>query len=400
MITTGFNISEDFQNTLDVAERFIREEVYPLEIELVEVKFSELVPKLNKYREKVKEMGLWAPQIHKEYGGMGLSLVEFGMLSEYLGKSPLGHYLFNCQAPDSGNMEILIKYGTEEQKEKYLIPLVSGKIRSCFSMVEPENPGSNPTWLGTTAEKEDQNYIINGHKWFTTSADGAAFSIVMAVTNPDNQKHKRASMIIVPTDNPGFNFIKNIPVMGYSGTDWMSHGEIKYENCKVPISNLLGPESEGFTIAQDRLGPGRIHHCMRWIGISERAFDLMCQYAVDREVAPGRNLASQQTVQNWIAESRAEINASRLMVLDTANKIEKYGSYASRDEISLIKFYVANMMLRVVDRSIQVHGALGMTSYTPLATWYSHERAARIYDGPDEVHKRSVSRRILARYQK
>ncbi|MCE7735087.1 MAG: acyl-CoA dehydrogenase [Candidatus Heimdallarchaeota archaeon] len=400
MITTGFNISEEFQHILDTTERFIREEVYPLEKELVQVKFSELVPKLKKYRDKVKDMGLWAPQIHKEYGGMGLSLVEFGMMSEYLGKSPLGHYLFNCQAPDSGNMEILIKYGTEEQKEKYLIPLVSGEIRSCFSMVEPENPGSNPTWLGTTAEKEGQNYIINGHKWFSTSADGAAFSIVMAVTNPDNQKHKQASMIIVPTDNPGYNFIKNIPVMGHSGTDWMSHGEIKYENCKVPISNLLGPESQGFTIAQDRLGPGRIHHCMRWIGISERAFDLMCQYAVDREVAPGKNLASQQTVQNWIAESRAEINASRLMVLDTADKIEKYGSYASRDEISLIKFHVANMMLKVVDRSIQVHGALGMTSYTPLATWYSHERAARIYDGPDEVHKRSVSRRILARYQK
>lgn len=393
-------MSQKFQSILEEVGEFITKKAIPLEAQFAGKSFREMLPTLNNLRKEVKGLGLWLPQIPKKYGGLGLTLLEHGILSEELGRSPWGHYLFNCQAPDAGNMEILIEYGTDEQKEKYLMPLLSGNIRSCFSIVEPDCPGSNPTWIETTAEKDGEDYVINGHKWFTSSADGAAFAIVMAVTNPEQEKrHFKASQIIVPTDTPGFNLVRNIPVMGHVGEAWASHGEIKYDNCRVPQKYRLGDEGMGFVIAQQRLGPGRIHHCMRWLGICERAFDLMCRRAVDREVAPGRTLAIQQTIRNWIAESRAEINAARLLVLDTAHKIDAEGVYAARIDISLIKFFVANTLQRVLDRAIQVHGALGMTNQTPLGLWYALERGARIYDGPDEVHKFSVAKRILSQYE-
>ena len=246
---------------------------------------------------------------------------------------------------------------------------------------------------------DGDDYVINGHKWFTSAAEGAAFAIVMAITNPQAERHSRASQIIVPLDAPGVELVRNISVMGEVGSGWASHAELRYTNVRVPQANLLGPEGQGFAIAQERLGPGRIHHCMRWLGICERALDLMCRYAVHRELAPGRVLADQQTIQNWVAESRAEINAARLMVLDAARQIDVRGQYAARDEVSLIKFYVAGVLQRVLDRALQTHGGLGMTDDTPLAYWYRHERAARIYDGADEVHKASVARRILRGYQ-
>ncbi len=392
------DISPELEMILRAIREFVREEVMPLERPFLSRDYNTLDPLLAQARAKAKSLGLWLPQIPQEYGGMGLSLVEYGLVSEILGQTPLGHYVFNCQAPDAGNMEILIEYGTKAQQEQYLMPLLRGEIRSCFSMTEPENPGSNPTWLSCTAVKEGSDYLINGQKWFTSSADGAAFAIVMAVTHPAASKHLRASQIIVPLDTAGVTLVRNISVMGEKGQGWASHSEITYDNARVPQKNLLGREGEGFAIAQQRLGPGRIHHCMRWIGICERAFDEMCRYANLRQVAPGRLLAQQQTIQNWVAESRAEINAARLMVLDAASKIDRAGSYAAREEISLIKFYVAGVLQRVLDRAIQTHGALGMTDELPLAFWYSHERAARIYDGPDEVHKRSVARRILGRY--
>ncbi len=380
--------------------RFVQEELIPLEHAFLNRPFRELLPTLQAKRQQVKEMGLWAPHLPQEYGGLGLSLTQFARVSEELGRTPLGHYVFNCQAPDIGNMELLLEHGTPEQKERWLLPLARGEIRSCFSMTEPEHAGSNPTWLSTTAVKDGGDYVINGHKWYTTSADGAAFAIVMAVTNPEaGNRHQRASQIIVPTETPGFKLVRNISVMGHTGEDFFSHGEIVYENVRVPQSNRIGAEGEGFALAQQRLGPGRIHHCMRWIGICERAFDMMCSYAVKRELAPGRALADQEAIQMWVAESRAEIDAARLLVLETARKIDARGSYAARDDISLIKFYVANVLQRVLDRALQVHGGLGMTDDTPLAYWYSHERAARIYDGPDEVHKWSVARRILGRYR-
>jgi len=391
-----FTVPERVQTILEMVRDFMKREVFPLEPTLRHKSFAELVPELRERRRKVQQMGLFAPHIPEEQGGAGLSLSEFAFLSEELGKSPLGHYVFNCQAPDVGNMEILMLHGTDAQKERFLEPLVRGEIRSCFTMTEPEFAGSNPVWMGTTARKEGDEWVINGHKWFASSVDGAAFAICMAVTAPEAQSsYMGSSMIIVPTDTPGFEHICNISVMGDRGSDYASHAEVSYQQCRVPLANLLGGEGMGFAIAQERLGPGRIHHCMRWIGICERAFDMMCSYAATRELAPGKPLGTRQTIQNWIAESRAEINAARLSVLHAAWKIDAEGAYAAREEISLIKFMVAGVLQRVLDRAIQTHGALGMTDDTPLAYWYAHERAARIYDGPDEVHKTVVARRIL-----
>ena len=395
-----FSIPKSTQSMMRVIRDFVEKEVIPLEREFLNASFTEMLPTLAAKREKAKEMGLWAPAIPEDLGGGGLSLVEFAHVSEELGRSPLGHYLCNCQAPDIANMEILIQHGTEEQKERYLMPLIRGEIRSCFSMTEPGYPGSNPTWMGTTALKDDADYVINGEKWFTTAADGATFTIVMAITNPEvESRYLRASMIIVPMDTPGLTLVRNTSVMGEVGSDYASHGEITFENCRVPQTNLLGMEGTGFVMAQERLGPGRIHHCMRWIGICERSFDLMCSWSAMRHTAPDKTLSSRQIVQTWIAESRAEIDAARLMVLKTAWKIDREGSSESRVEISTIKFFVAGVLQRVLDRAIQAHGGMGVTDNLPLAYWYRHERAARIYDGPDEVHKIVVARRILREYE-
>jgi acyl-CoA dehydrogenase len=378
---------------------FVNEEVLPLEPTFRGKGFRALLPKLAELRARVKALGLWAPHLPKELGGLGLRLSEFARVSEELGRTPFGHFLFNCQAPDVGNMEILISHGTPEQKERYLAPLARGDVRSCFSMTEPDFPGSNPTWMATRAEKDGGDWVITGRKWFTSSADGAAFAIVMAVTNPQaDSQHLRASQILVPLETKGVRIVRNISVMGDVGEDYASHAEVAYEGARVPLGNLLGAEGAGFTIAQERLGPGRIHHTMRWIGICERALDLMCRRAASRELSPGKPLGTRQTVQEWIADSRAEIHASRLMVLDAARIIDAEGAYAAREAISIIKFFVAGVLQRVLDRAIQVHGALGLTDDTPLAFWYRHERAARIYDGPDEVHKSVVAKRILRNY--
>lgn len=377
---------------------FLQAEILPIEHRLLNQPFSKSEVLLNEKRKKVKEAKLWAPFLPRKIGGVGLSLVEYAHISEILGNTPFGHYVFNCQAPDVGNMELLMQFGSDALKKKYLMPLVNGEIRSCFSMTEPEFAGSNPVMMGTSAVKEGSKYVINGHKWFTSAADGAAFAIVMAVTNPAAPPHQRASMIVVPTDTPGFNIVRNISVMGHTGEGYASHAEVRYENCRVPLTHLIGREGTGFMLAQQRLGPGRIHHCMRWIGICERAFDLMCRHAVSREVSEGVKLGEKQMVQQWIAESRAEINAARLMVLQAAHKMENAGNKAAKEEISTIKFFAADVLQKVLDRAIQVHGALGMTDDLPLSYWYRHERAARIYDGPDEVHKSVLARKILQDY--
>ncbi len=396
-----FEVSEKMQAITGMIREFVDKELIPLEPEFVTRDFKDMLPALKEKRDMVKRMKLWGPNQPKEYGGMGLDLVEHALVSEELGRSPLGHYVFGCQAPDAGNIEILHKYGTPEQKEKWLAPLVRGDIRSCFSMTEVELAGSNPIMMDTTAVKDGDDYVINGQKWYTSSADGSAFAIVMANTNPENESpYMRASMIIVPTDTPGFNLVRNIPVMGHSGSDYASHAEILYQSCRVPRKNLLGPEGWGFVIAQDRLGPGRIHHCMRWIGICRRCYDLMCSRASHRKITPdGKTLASRQIIQAWVAESAAEIQAARLMTLHAAWKIEKFGAKEARDDIALIKFVVANTMQHVIDRALQVHGGLGMTDDAILAFYYRHERAARIYDGADEVHKAMFGRRALKAYE-
>ncbi len=391
-----FAISDKMKTIIGMINEFVDKELIPLEHDFLTQDFTELESILDEKRAMVKQMELWAPNQDPEYGGMGLNLVEHGLVSEALGRTPLGHYAFNCQAPDAGNMEILHMFGTEEQKETYLKPLVAGEIRSCFSMTEVELAGSNPVMMDTTAVKDGDDYIINGQKWYTTAADGAAFTICMAVTNPDAHRHQRASMIIVPTDNPGFNLVRNIPVMGHTGGGYSSHAEVLFQSCRVPQTNLLGPEGQGFAIAQERLGPGRIHHCMRWLGVCNRAFELMCRRAKERIISPdGQTLATKQIIQAMIAESAAQIQAARLMTLHAAWQIDNLGQKAARVDISLIKFFVADVMQKVVDRALQVHGGLGMTDDTIIAYFFRHERAARIYDGTDEVHKMSVARAIL-----
>jgi acyl-CoA dehydrogenase len=389
----------EFQELLQKYRKFTQDHLFPLDLSVVTGSFQDFLPELNSLREKAKNEGLFAPHLSRSEGGLGLNLVQFAQVSEILGQSPLGHFTFNCQAPDIGNMELLHLFGTEYQKKTFLKPLQEGKIRSCFAMTEPDLAGSNPINLATKAVKEGDSYRINGHKWFTTAADGAGFTIVMAVTNPEAESpHQKASMIIVPIPTPGFRLIRNISIMGEAGSGYFSHGEVLFENCVVPKENLIGIEGQGFVLAQERLGPGRIHHCMRWIGICERVFDMMCRRAMERELSPGKKLADQQTIQNWIAESRAEIKASRLLVLDTAQKMEQFGAKAVREDISTIKFYVADVLMKVIDRAIQVHGALGITDDTLLSFWYRHERGARIYDGPDEVHKSALARSILKNY--
>ncbi|MDJ0766555.1 MAG: acyl-CoA dehydrogenase family protein [Myxococcota bacterium] len=395
-----FAISDKMKTIISMMDEFVVNELYPLEKEFLHTTFKDMLPVLEEKRNMVRQMELWAPNHPQELGGMGLTMLEHALVSECLGKSPLGHYVFGCQAPDAGNIEILNLHGTPEQKERYLKPLVEGKIRSCFAMTEVDMPGSNPVMLESTAVKDGDDYVINGHKWYTTSADGAAFAIAMVITNPDEPPYFRASMIIVPTDTAGFNLVRNIPIMGHEGSDYASHGEILFESCRVPQENLLGGEGMGFVIGQERLGPGRIHHCMRWIGICNRAFDMMCRRANERVISPtGKTLASRQTVQNWVSEAAAEIQAARLMTLYAAWRIDTVGASEARNDVSMIKFVVANTMNRVVDRALQVHGGLGMTDDTVLAFFYRHERAARIYDGADEVHKLVMARRILESYQ-
>ena len=377
---------------------FVQTEIIPLETFLLKRRFSENRETLDTLRDKARKQGLWAPHLSEKEGGLGLTMLEFAQVSEAMAATPFGHYVFNCQAPDIGNMELLHRHATDAQKERFLDPLMRGDIRSCFCMTEPGYAGSNPVRMGTLARREGDEWVIDGHKWFATGADGSAFAVVMAVTNPEAPVYERASLLIVPTDHPGFKLVRNIPVMGEPDDGHHSHGEILFSDCRIPYGQLLGPEGAGFRLAQERLGPGRIHHCMRWIGVCERAFDMMCRRAVSRDMGDGGVLADKQTIREWIAESRASIDASRLMVLDTAERLDRLGAKAVRDNISTIKFFVADVLMKVLDRAIQTHGALGITDDTPLAYWYRHERGARIYDGPDEVHKSSVARSILKRY--
>ncbi len=353
-------------------------------------------PILVELRKKAKAERLWNLFLPDEEYGAGLKNWEYGILCELTGRSLLAPSAFNCAAPDTGNMEILAEFGTPEQKKRWLEPLLEGTIRSCFSMTEPEVAGSDPTTLRTRAVKDGKHWVINGHKWFTSGAIGASVAIVMAVTDPDAQPHLRASMILVPIDAPGFNLIRPVPVMGHAGGG--GHCEIRYEDCRVPAANLLGERGTGFVIAQDRLGPGRIHHCMRAIGGAERALEMMCQRANTR-VLFGEPLAKKQFVQDMIATSRMEIDQARLLTLYAAWKMDTAGKKEARQEISMIKVVAANVFMNVLDRAIQVHGALGVSDDTPLARMWREGRMLRLADGPDEVHKQVIARRELARFR-
>jgi len=347
-------------------------------------------------RKKAKAEGLWNLFMPDDKYGKGLKNWEYAPLCEIMGRSPLGPRAFNCMAPDTGNMEILAEFATPEQKKRWLEPCLEGTMRTCFSMTEPETAGSDPTQLKSRAVREGDYYVINGHKWFTSGAIGAGFAIAMVVTDPDAPAHERASQIIVPADTPGYNIVRAVPVMGHAGGG--GHCEIVYKDCRVPVTNVLGREGAGFAIAQARLGPGRIHHCMRMIGVAERAVELMCKRANTR-FTHGSYLAEKANIQQWVADSRIEIDATRLMVMHAAWKMDTVGKKEARQEISMIKVMAANMVMTVLDRAIQLYGAAGVSDDFPIARFWREQRAMRIVDGPDEVHRMTIARREFRKWK-
>ena len=357
--------------------------------------FPEILVEL---RAKAKAEGLWNLFLPNDEFGPGLTNVEYGALSEEMGRATIvAPYAFNCQPPDSGNMEILVEHATDDQRDRWLYPLLEGEIRSCYSMTEPDTAGSDPTGLACSAVLDGSDWVINGRKWWTTNALGASVAIVMAVTDPDAPKHSRATMLLVPTDAPGFNLVR--PLSNHGHTAGPGHWEISYDDCRVPAELCtLGARQSGFKIAQDRLGPGRIHHCMRCIGVAERALELMCQRAKSREMF-GTMLSERQFVQDFIATSRAEIDQARLVTAYAAWKLDQVGNREAREELSITKLVVPTMALNVVDRAMQVWGGAGVSEDTPLAGMARYNRMLRIGDGADEVHKQVIARIELGKVE-
>ena len=401
-----FDLNPRISELRDRLREFMDSHVYPVELEALRALDREVTVEsglaypeiLVELRAKARSEGLWNLFIPDSEHGAGLTNWEYGVLCEEMGRSPaIAPMAFNCAAPDTGNSEILAEHGTPEQKELWLQRLLDGEIRSCFSMTEPDVAGSDPRTLQARAELDGDEWVINGHKWFTSGAVGASLAIVMVVTDPEAHPYARASMILVPTDNPGFDLVRPVPVMGHDGGP--GHCEIRYTDCRVPKENLLGPQQAGFVIAQDRLGPGRIHHCMRAIGSCERAIEMMCRRANEREAFGGK-LAEKQFVQDFIAKSRIETEQARLLTLMAAWKMDTYGKKEARREISMIKVVAANVVMDVLDRAIQVHGALGMSDDTPLAGMWRFSRMLKVADGPDEVHKMVIARRELNHWGK
>jgi len=397
-----FSTEPEFEEKLAWMREFVREEVFPLET--LDLDHDTFLRAVRPLQEEVKKRGLWAAHLDPELGGQGFGQVKLGLMHEILGQSSLAPFVFGNNAPDSGNAELIaigIKAsGREEQRAQWLEPLLEGKYRSAFSMTEP-GAGADPKLIATRAVRDGDEWVINGHKWFTSNASVADFLVVMAVTNPDVHPYQGCSMILVPVDTPGVNIVRDIPTMEdpvESFGRYGSHSEVVYTDVRVPYENLVGNEGEGFTLAQLRLGPGRIHHCMRWLGQSKRAFDMLCERAVSR-YAHGSYLAEKQTIQNWVADSMAEMTAARLLTLYAAWKMDQDGAPAARTEIAMIKFYGAQVLYNVIDRAIQVHGSLGFSTDLPLEHMYRAARAARIYDGPDEVHRVTVARQVLKGYK-
>jgi acyl-CoA dehydrogenase len=396
-----FSTEPEFERQLEWMRDFVREEIWPIETIQHDIGQAELDRIYAPLQEQVRERGLWAAHLPPDLGGQGFGQVKLGLMNEILGTSIFAPNAFGCQAPDSGNSEILALAGTPEQKDRWLYPLLAGELKSAFSMTEPEVAGSDPTGLRTRAVRAGDGYVLTGHKWFTSNGSIADFLIVMAVTDPGAPPHKRASMFIVPVDAPGVNIVRDVPNMEHPYPHFGvlgGHTEILYEGVRLGPDALLGEEGEGFVIAQKRLVPGRIHHCMRWLGVCRRAFDMLCERSLYREVRGGL-LRDKQTVQNWIADSAADMQAARLMTLHAAWKIDTYGSSAARADVSLIKVFGARVLHDVVDRALQVHGGLGYSTDMPLEMMYRYARHARFVDGADEVHRESVARQILDAYE-
>ena len=390
----------------EIAKRltaFMDEHVYPAEAvferQLADAKdrWHEL-PVTADLKQKAKAAGLWNLWLPKKHYAEGLSNLDYAPLCEIMGRSPLGPESFNCSAPDTGNMETLILYGSEEQKKRWLPPLMDGDIRSCFAMTEPDVASSDATNIRTEIRREGDSYVINGRKWWTTGAPDsrAKILIVMGRTDPNAPAHKQQSMVLVPMDTPGVNVIRPLSVFGYDDAPH-GHAEVTFDNVRVPVSNILLGEGRGFEIAQGRLGPGRIHHCMRTIGLAERALETLCQRALTR-TAFGKPLADQGVTRHWIAESRMEIDQARLLTLHAARMIDEVGTKAARAEIAMIKVVAPNMAQKVVDRAIQVCGAGGLSQDFHLAYAYARARSIRILDGPDEVHRETIAELELRKH--
>jgi acyl-CoA dehydrogenase len=397
-----FSTDEAFEKQLVWMRGFVREEIMP--IETLRLGHEQVVTLIKPLQEQVKARGLWAAHLSPELGGMGFGQVKLGLMHEILGQTMYGPVVFGNNAPDSGNAELLAAgmemTGRDDIRERWLYPLLSGSIRSGFSMTEPNTAGSDPRLLKTRAVKDGDEWVISGRKWYTTNGSVADILIVMAVTNPEVHPYQGSSMFVVPVTTPGLTILRDVGSMDDPDVTFGrfgNHAEILYEDVRVPADHLIGPEGSGFLLAQTRLGPGRIHHCMRWLGQSQRAFDMMCERALSR-YTHGSLLAEKQTVLNWIADSRAEMHAARLMTLHAAWKMDQVGAAASRDEIAMIKYYGATVLHNVIDRAIQTYGSLGYSADMPLEAMYRAARAARIYDGPDEVHRQTVARHALKNY--
>jgi acyl-CoA dehydrogenase len=385
-------------------QAFMDEAVYPAEpvytSQMAAVNHDPAVtpPVIEELKTEARRRGLWNMFLPDPRWGAGLSVLEYAPLAEITGRSPwIAPEATNCAAPDTGNMEIIAEFGSEAQKQQWLVPLLEGEIRSAFSMTEPDVASSDATNIACRVESDGDDYVITGRKWWSSGAisNRCKVAIVMGVTSPDADTYHRQSMVLVPLDAPGVKVVRNVNVFGYHERG--GHAEILYDGVRVPRTNLLGEEGSGFAIAQARLGPGRIHHCMRLIGMAERAFDVMCHRALERR-AFGKALAEQGVVMDWIAESRIRIEQARLMVLKAAWLIDTVGAKGARIEISAIKVAVPRMATWVIDRGIQTLGGAGVSDDFPLAALYAHARTLQIADGPDEVHKRSVARRELRRY--
>ncbi|WP_237562849.1 acyl-CoA dehydrogenase family protein [Bacillus dakarensis] len=387
-----FGISTEVIKLRKKVRTFIDEKVIPVETKIEEWD-DEGIQLLKDLQQQAKEQGLWALGLPKEIGGGGLKFMDYVYINEVVGRSEAAMFALGTHTAQDGTMFHL--FGSQGQKDRWLIPMVSGEINPSVGLTEPNVAGSDPTLIQSRATLDGDEWVINAYKWFTTGASRAAFTTMFCVTEPQEEsRHKRASMIIVPTDTPGYEIVRTVPTMGHVSGD---HCEIRLTNVRVPKENLLGERGQGFTIAQKRLGPGRIYHCMRWLGQAQRAFDLMCQYSLNR-YAHGSVLADKQMIQKFIADSATDIQSARLMTFEAAKKIDR--GEDARVDIAMIKVYGAKVLHSVIDRAMQVHGGLGVTSDTPLEKMYRDARYARIYDGPDEVHTASIARQILKKYRK
>ena len=398
----NFGYSPKVEQLREQVDAFMQEHVFPAEAifhqQINEGDRWQPTAIVEELKDKARAAGLWNLFLPESELGAGLTNLEYAPLAELMGRSGLASEAFNCSAPDTGNMETIVRYGTEEHKEKWLKPLLAGEIRSCFGMTEPGVASSDATNMQANARREGDEWVINGRKWWTSGGfdPRCKVMIFMGLTNPDAPRHQQHSMILVPMDSPGLKVIRALPVFGYDDAPH-GHAEVVLENVRVPYSNVLLGEGRGFEIAQGRLGPGRIHHCMRSIGAAERALELMCRRSVERE-AFGRKLAELGGNIDLIAESRIEINQARLLTLNAAYMMDTVGNKVARSEIAQIKVVAPNVALRVIDRAIQMHGGAGVSEDTPLAHMYAMQRTLRLADGPDEVHRAAIGKVELRKY--